>query len=441
MPSLFPFSKVAVAAIVSAIAINAPTASAKFAQPQNVPIDRLVANQTAFLKKNPNDWKATYTLARIHYLAFANDVSVLGAYQWKEEDPYTLARWQNFQWASVNAEAEKLTRAELKLDSNPQWKDPKFKEFNKVKQTKLNELRKNNWKPTPKTPNQTMSHYNHSKDLFQKVIENDKDPALATLGLASLEEQYASAALQERLRSVQSRPKASSINAIADSYHKAFSLAQKKDAERKFKPLHGLNSLVSYEAGKAYLRLAPEGEHVAAVKAHIAKMGPITPLVIDLTGKRKSINDLIDSSKSVQFDLAGIGKTDTYSWPHADAGFLVWAPNKNLKNTKITNGKQLFGVYTWGIFWQDGFQALASLDNDHNGELAGTELESLAIWQDANQNGISEAGEVKPLETFQIKSLSTSFNTTEGIHPHHADGVRLNNGKSLPVWDWMAEPK
>ena len=47
-------------------------AGAMFALPTPAPIDRLIANTTAYVKEKPNDAHGYYTLARIHYLAFVN---------------------------------------------------------------------------------------------------------------------------------------------------------------------------------------------------------------------------------------------------------------------------------------------------------------------------------------------------------------------------------
>src|SRR5262245_44916684 len=48
------------------------------------PVDRLIKNTTAFVKEHPDDAMGPYTLARIHYLAFAKRTSQLGVIEYGE---------------------------------------------------------------------------------------------------------------------------------------------------------------------------------------------------------------------------------------------------------------------------------------------------------------------------------------------------------------------
>ena len=112
----------------------------------------------------------------------------------------------------------------------------------------------------------------------------------------------------------------------------------------------------------------------------------------------------------------------------------MWDPQHK---GQITSGRQLFGSVTWWIFWKNGYQALAALDNDGNGELTGHELDGISIWQDANSNGISDSGEIKPLKDWDIVSLSTRVTGHIGITPANAQGATLSDGTILPTYDWM----
>ena len=60
---------------------------------------------------------------------------------------------------------------------------------------------------------------------------------------------------------------------------------------------------------------------------------------------------------------------------------------------------------TFWCFWENGYQALASLDDDGDGWLTGKELDGLAVWRDTNGNGVSEPGEVKTLSECGIAAL------------------------------------
>ncbi len=139
------------------------------------------------------------------------------------------------------------------------------------------------------------------------------------------------------------------------------------------------------------------------------------------------------SAKSVSFDLAGDNLGKKWPWVGPDTGILVWDPRRT---GKIVSGRQLFGSVTWWIFWKDGYQALASLDNDADGFLSGRELAGLAIWRDANGNGISEGGEVQPLQAWNIRALATRATQRVLNAPANFTGCLLFDGTSRPTYDW-----
>jgi hypothetical protein len=93
---------------------------------------------------------------------------------------------------------------------------------------------------------------------------------------------------------------------------------------------------------------------------------------------------------------------------------------------------------TWWIFWKDGYQALAALDDNHDGWIRGPELAGLALWFDRNQNGISDPGEVVPIEETGIEALAASSDGWDGESPMNSRGVRFKDGRVLPTWDWVA---
>jgi len=98
----------------------------------------------------------------------------------------------------------------------------------------------------------------------------------------------------------------------------------------------------------------------------------------------------------------------------AAAPLLVYDPEHK---GHITSAAQLFGHWTFGgqrlasltsstaQQWPHGYAALATQDRDANGEISGEELRDLGLWFDENQNGISEAGEVRPLASTGVTHL------------------------------------
>src|SRR5438445_365240 len=107
---------------------------------------------------------------------------------------------------------------------------------------------------------------------------------------------------------------------------------------------------------------------------------PITPIAIPLEANLR-VCDLEALDARVPFDADGSGLRKTWSWITPKAGWLVYDP---ARTGEVTSALQLFGNVTFWCFWDDGYQALAALDDNGDGLLTGKELNGLAIWHDKN---------------------------------------------------------
>ena len=131
-----------------------------------------------------------------------------------------------------------------------------------------------------------------------------------------------------------------------------------------------------------------------------------------------------------------------YEWrASAKAPLLVFDPEG--KRT-VTEATQLFGNHTFGKSWAHGYQALATLDKNSNGKVSGDELKPLALWFDANRNGISEPGEVKGVTESGVVNIYVTPDRTDPKNGwvHASKGFdRQVNGKleTLPSVDWFAK--
>jgi hypothetical protein len=112
---------------------------------------------------------------------------------------------------------------------------------------------------------------------------------------------------------------------------------------------------------------------------------------------------------------------------------------------------QLFGNVTFWCFWNDGYQAMRSLDANGDRELSGNELRNLAIWIDRNSNGISEAGEVCNPGMLGIVAISCraseyvptrqgAGDTTANCRVWNPAGVRFSDGRTRPTYDVILHP-
>jgi hypothetical protein len=159
----------------------------------------------------------------------------------------------------------------------------------------------------------------------------------------------------------------------------------------------------------------------------------ISPIVVPLR-RDATVTDLLDDKARVTFDVDGFGPR-TWTWITTDAGWLVFDP-KGKK--QITSGLQLFGNVTFWLFWENGYAALRALDDNEDGSLRGAELAGLAIWRDANGDGISQPDEVEALAAWGITELSVSYVSDDedpDVLASSDAGVRFADGTVRPTYD------
>jgi hypothetical protein len=188
----------------------------------------------------------------------------------------------------------------------------------------------------------------------------------------------------------------------------------------------------------ALLDPVKDAKEIAQLKAdrkELRSMGRmVTPVLVPLKADLP-LDTLVRADAGVAFDLDGTGDQRRWGWITTNAAWLVFDHDGN---GRITSGLQLFGNATFWIFWRDGYEALASLDDDGNGELSGPELHGVALWHDRNSNGISEAGEVTPVEAKGIKTIHYhSAEHSSGI-PFCERGVVFRDGTVRATYDWIS---
>jgi hypothetical protein len=229
----------------------------------------------------------------------------------------------------------------------------------------------------------------------------------------------------------------------------AFDRADASDRMQTERPLWGIESLVSNEAGTDYRDLmAKRGSPTADEQTRLARIqtalaaqqklppGPISPIIFSLD-RPTPLSSLLSRQIKVGFDLDGTGRAQRYGWVRPDTAILAWDPDGT---GRVTSGRQLLGNVTWWAFWDSGYAALAALDDNRDGWLTGSELNGLSLWFDRNGNGVSDPGEVIPIRDTPIAALSVRATGRAGATPMNRAGLRLRNGRLLPTYDWVAMP-
>ncbi len=152
---------------------------------------------------------------------------------------------------------------------------------------------------------------------------------------------------------------------------------------------------------------------------------PRDPLVLDLDGDGIDAVGIAGNSP-ILFDHDADGVRTGTGWIKPDDGFVVLDRDGN---GLIDSGRELFGDETLlanGSKAPNGYAALAQHDSNGDGRIdsADAVYGQLRIWQDANQDGISQTGELHHLAELGIASI--------GVQGTQAN-VDLGNGNTMPL--------
>jgi hypothetical protein len=141
------------------------------------------------------------------------------------------------------------------------------------------------------------------------------------------------------------------------------------------------------------------------------------PIIMDLDGDGVEVS----LPAFVQFDMDNDGFLEsTYGWAGPDDGFLVIDLNadgsRGAGDGRIDQTKELV-ISEWGNEGDTDLQALdRAFDKNNDGVLDSEDAvwDELKIWRDLDQDGVSDAGEVKTLADWKIKSINLKYDNGSG---------------------------
>jgi hypothetical protein len=147
---------------------------------------------------------------------------------------------------------------------------------------------------------------------------------------------------------------------------------------------------------------------------------PRSPIMIDVAGNGFDLTNVADG---VMFNITGFGR-EPLGWTQANSDDALLALDLNA-NGLIDNGLELFGNFsaqpepTDGAE-RNGFEALAVFDLNGDGRIDSedTVYSELRLWQDKNHNGISESGELHPVDKLGLKTLFLSYSRSKRVDKH-----------------------
>ena len=137
-------------------------------------------------------------------------------------------------------------------------------------------------------------------------------------------------------------------------------------------------------------------DNIATVTKYIELYIVTSPLVMDLDGDGIELVAIEDGSR---FDIDADGVVEQTGWVAADDGLLALDINKD---GLINDGSELFGDIE-----TDGFTILAGYDGNADGIIDAQDAvwSDLLVWQDVNQDGVSQDTELYTLDALGIASI------------------------------------
>ncbi len=354
-----------------------PVADARYMRPdiEPVPVERLIGNLDKQVAAAPDNLQSLYALARVHAMAYALQAENFDVLKETGRPFFGFGTSGDVPPGEVSTAADPAKAAAAK------------------------------------------EHLAQAIATYQKAVKIDPQHLPSQLGLGWALEQAGEKA------------------AALEAYRKALKLAWAKEKEGVF------GGSLTEEAGRYLLGLldkqkdAKEVREVEGILKQVAEVPrAMTPVIIPLVADAP-LEELVNPQANVAFDLDGSGIQRRWGWITPKAGWLVHDPRGE---GKITSGLQMFGAVTFWVLWQDGYQALAALDNNHDGMLRAEELRGMAVWQDVNSNGISELGEVSTLGAWKVSGLSCRGESHPSGIPFSPNGVEFSDGSTRPSYDWIA---
>lgn len=134
----------------------------------------------------------------------------------------------------------------------------------------------------------------------------------------------------------------------------------------------------------------------------------VCPMAIDLDGEGIETIDINDSK--IYFDVDNDGFREQTGWISKNEAIL--AIDKN-GNGKIDDQSEMFGSTE-----KTGFEELKELDSNSDGiiDVKDKDFSKIRVWQDLNENGVTDEGELKTAEEAGIKAIYTNSYKMNGAN-------------------------
>ncbi|EFO30780.1 Na-Ca exchanger/integrin-beta4 [Roseibium sp. TrichSKD4] len=207
-------------------------------------------------------------------------------------------------------------------------------------------------------------------------------------------------------------------------------------------PLKGYTAV--HQGGGKYHINNGDGQKVADYNNGKGKDKVASPVALDLNGDGRisttgvsTAQQRIDGQvgETIAFDIDGDGTKEQVEWITGGDGLVV-DMTKIGANGEI-DGNALMGDQ--GGRYTDGYQKMATYDQNGDGQLTGGEMANMGVWVDANGDGDVDAGELRSAAEAGVTQLSTQRNDVVNERGETLMQSSANNGQMLTEDVWFAK--
>ena len=350
---------------------------------ENVPVARVTANLERQLAEQPKNLELLINLARVHAMAFATKSDTVPSARVRG------GKTESVPWLGHEAPRHQQFTVETTSD--------------------------------PKRQAEARGHLTSAIQRYREARVLAPDNMVATLGLG--------------WALIQAGDRAGAMAALRE-----VTRGMGKGRESNQVIFMATRSLFEEAAFYLIPLLDPEKDRdeLAALRARVDELQrrprAVTPIAVPLQSGLNAF-DIVNENAAVTFDADGSGIPTRWTWIEPTAAWLVF----DRRGTgRVDSALQLFGSVTFWLFWQNGYHALRTLDDDGDNEIRGSELTGLALWHDRNRDGTADRGEVRPVTEWNILALSCQY----AHDPSHPDeiafsrrGVTFRDGTIRPTFD------
>ncbi len=242
-----------------ALLVLAASARAELAPPHLAPVDGLLKSTQAYLAAHPAEADAHYVLGRIHYLAFVRGAESIPIFQEAPEaGKPSVANDAAISFELYEARKQRADQLALQDigERGPRPSSEKASAFEEARGKRARQLEEQDWHPRGDLPAAPMiAHAAAALAEFREASRLDPKSGNYALAIAALEEEFARWAAGQKLANLPNELRLLNLAAARDAYLRAFRLAIAGDLAPGIMPAGGPASLVSHEAGNAYVRL------------------------------------------------------------------------------------------------------------------------------------------------------------------------------------------